>query len=349
MPRSASIAVPFLVYPENQFAHAAVLALCESAELRSTHSVFLYGSAGVGKSQLAALGVSLALAASPQAKVQQWTASQFAAEFSEAASKKTIPLFQSATRQCDFLVMEDVQVLEGRPETLVQLLSLANELASSGGRILWSCHKSPGALSGFPPKLISRFRGGVLAPLRMPEAESRRRLVQHVARWRRIAASPRALTLLADELAVSPRELVGALERLTALTRHDRCALDVDLVRRFLAHDLPPPKLTLEDICRAVAQQFGTTVAELRSPQRARRFALPRQCAMWLARELTSNSLQQIGRHLGGRDHSTVIHSCQRLRGLLDADPDLRSQLNQVRYLLGAPPCELETEVVRGE
>jgi chromosomal replication initiator protein len=174
----------------------------------------------------------------------------------------------------------------------------------------------------------------------MPGAGSRRLLLEHFARADKIAISPSAVRILADGLAVSPRELLSALHRLTALTRHDRSPVDSDLVRKFLAHDAPPLKLTLDDICRAVARQFGTTPAELRSRKRARSAALPRQCAMSLARELTTASLQQIGSYFGKRDHSTVIHACQRVALLIDGQPDLRTQLSQVRHALGALPPE---------
>lgn len=329
----------FLVLPENRFAHAAI----HAAE-PATQTVYLHGPSGVGKSALASQAIDRCLAVSPKAKVQSWTGSEFAAEFAEAASNKTIPLFQSLTRQFDLLVFEDLQSLEGRPETQMQLLSLTNELLASNCRIIWTSRKSPGQLARFLPKLISRFRGGVLAPVRMPGPDSRRLLAEHFARTRRIAASPAALELLAEHLAVSPREFLAALEQLASLARHDRRPVDSDLVRKFIDHDVPPPKLKLEDVCRAVASQFSTTAAELRSLKRVRSAALPRQCAMLLARELTGASVQAIGRYFGGRDHSTVVHSCQRVQELLQSQPDLQSRLNQVRHALGAGPPELECD-----
>ncbi|HTI51556.1 MAG TPA: helix-turn-helix domain-containing protein, partial [Planctomycetaceae bacterium] len=101
-----------------------------------------------------------------------------------------------------------------------------------------------------------------------------------------------------------------------------------------------PPRVNLTDICRVVARQFGTTASDLRSRRRDRRSALPRKCAMLLARELTAGNLADIGRFFGGRDHSTVVHSCQRLKELLEQDPDLRSNLNQIRHALGVATAE---------
>jgi chromosomal replication initiator protein len=334
---SSSSRLPFLVLPENRFAHTAIIASDETAQ-----AVFLYGPSGVGKTELATQAVEALLDRLPQSRVQHLTASQFAAEFAEASTNKTIPLFQSLTRQVDLLVIEDIHALEGRPETQTQLLSLTNELLSSDCRVIWTSHKSPGELKQFLPRLISRFRGGVLAALRLPGPESRRKLIEHFARTRHFNISPAALKLLADELAVSPRELLSALQRLTALARHDRRPVDSDLVRKFLAHDAPPQKLKIDDICRAVARQFGTTATELRSQKRSRSAALPRQCAMLLSRELTASSLERIGRFFGGRDHSTVVHACQRVLELVESEPDLRTHLNQIRHSLGVAPAEEE-------
>jgi chromosomal replication initiator protein len=326
--------LPFLVLPENQFAHAAV-----TGDDRRPQHIFLHGPSGFGKSRLASLAIQQRLVISPRARVQQMTASQFAAEFAEASDARTVPLFQSLTRELDLLVLEDLQVLSGRPQTQIQLLSLINELTANDARVIWTSRLSPGELPDFHPKLISRFRGGVLASLRLPGPDSRRLLIEQMARSARVAISPPALNMLADELAVSPRELLSAVERLAALARHDRRPIDSDLVRKFLEHELAPRKLKLDDICRAVGARFGASMSDLRSRSRARRASMSRQCAMLLARELTSSSLEQIGRFFGGRDHSTVVHACQRLAGRLESDADLRSQLNQIRHDLRSEPC----------
>lgn len=328
----------FLVLPENQFAHTAISALVQARDEAPVRPVYLCGSSGVGKTHLASQAIDGLLGHSPKARAEQWTASQFAAEFAEASSSRTIPLFQSATRQLDLLVLEDLPALEGRTETQIQLLSLTDALLSAGCRIVWTSRKSPGELTQFLPKLISRFRGGVLCPLRNPGAESRRLLVQHFARSRHVTAAPGALRLLAERLAASPRELLAAVQQLGALGRHERRPIDSDLVRKFLAHDVPPPQLRIEDICRSVARHFGTSATELRSRRRTQSAALPRQCAMYLARELTPRNLRQIGRYFGNRDHSTVVHSCQRLIRLLERQPELQSYLNQVRHDLGVGP-----------
>jgi chromosomal replication initiator protein len=335
-PPPASTLVPFLVLPENRFALEAISVMAEEP----SRPVFLYGPSGAGKSHLVRHAVRLFLLQHPQARVEHLTAGDFAAEFAEASARGTIPLFQAAMREFDLFVLEDVQALEGRTETLVQLLSLCEELWALRSRQIWTSRCSPGDLSQFPRKLISRFRGGVTARLKLPGQASREKLLEHFAGLRQIGFAADAAQALAEGLAVSPRELWAALSQLEALARHERRPIDVALIKMFLQQEVAPQKPRLDDISRAVARQFGLTVGQLRSRKQARQFVLPRQCAMFLSRRLTAASLEQIGRYFGKRDHSTVIHACRRLAALIPREADLRLNLSQVETMIGGIPGE---------
>jgi chromosomal replication initiator protein len=329
-PAHSSTLVPFLVLPENRFAFEAISSIGEG----TPRPIFLYGPSGVGKSHLARHAVRLFLTRKPTARVQHLTAGEFAAEFSEASAHQTIPLFQSATRDFDLFVLEDLQVLGLRPATQEQLLALCNDLTAAGCEILWTSRHSPGDLGGFPKKLVSRFRAGVLAHLKPPGLESRARLLQHFAQMQQFPLSDEATSLLAAGLAVSSRELWAVLTQLEALSRQRRRPVDSDLVRRFLRQETAPPKPRLGAICQAVARHFGISTGQLRSRKQSRVVVLPRQCAMFLARQLSGQSLKQIGHYFGGRDHSTVIHACQRLAALAPEDAGLRLNLSQIETTL---------------
>lgn len=324
---------PYLVLPENRFAHASALAAVNTDD----GPTFLYGVSGAGKSFLVRHAMAQVERKASSQRVGYFTGSEFAARFAEASSEQSIPKFQSDTRKLNFMFLEDLQALEGRPETQIQLVALIDHLLGTGCRILWTASKSPGELERFTPRLINRFRGAVLSPLPPLGKASRSKLIGHFAQLRHVTFSAAAQALLAEEYAVSPRELAAAVQRLAYVARQDRASVDSALVRKFLAHDIPPPKLKLDDVCRAVSREFGVTVTELRSRKRHRGLVLPRQCAMSLARELTGQHLGQIGKYFGGRDHSTVIHACQRIQELLAADSSLKSLFNQLRYTLGAP------------
>jgi len=321
--------IPFLVLPENRFAFEAVSTIGEG----TPRPLYLYGPSGMGKSHLARHAMRLFLLRQPGARVQHLTASEFAVEFSEASATRTIPLFQSATRAFDLFVLEDLQALDRRPETQVQLLALCNELTAAGCQMIWTARHSPGELGGFLKKLVSRFRAGVLAHLRPPAKESRLKLLQHFSGLQHLVLSEDAAGLLAADLPVSPRELWAVVTQLKALSPQ-RQPVNSDLVRRFLEHEVIPRRPRLDDICRAVARQFGISVSALRSRRQSRNVVLPRQCAMLLARQLSGRSLKQIGQYFGGRDHSTVIHACERMALLLPHETDLQLNVAQIEATL---------------
>jgi len=278
--------------------------------------------------------VRLFLSQRPDARVQHLTAGEFAAEFADASAGKTIPLFQSATREFDVFVLEDVQVLEGRSQTQLQLLSLVNDLAATGCQVIWTSRIPPGELNGIDKKLLSRFRGGVVAQLQPLEIESRVRLLNHFAEFQHLALPADAAQDLAAGMEVSPRELWSVVGRLDTHSRQHRRPVNSDLVRRFLQHEVAPLKPRLDDICRAVARQFGISINVLRSRRQTRGVVLPRQCAMLLARQFSGRSLEQIGHYFGGRDHSTVIHACRRLARLIPHEAELRQNLSQIETAL---------------
>jgi chromosomal replication initiator protein len=329
--KPSSLLVPFLVLPENRFAFEAV----SSVGQEPYRPIYLYGSSGVGKSHLARHAVRLFLSRRPQARVEHVTAAEFAAEFADAASRRAIRLFQTATRDFDMFVLEDLQVLDRRRETQQQLLALCDELAATGCQIVWTSRNSPGDMPNFTRKLVTRFRAGVTAQIRSPGLASRARLLKHFSLSRALALPQEAADLLGEGLAVSPRELWAALGQIDSISRQHRRPVDSDLVRRFLRQEVAPPKPRLEEISRAVARQFGISTLQLRSRRQTRGIVVPRQCAMLAARQLTGQSLQQIGRYFGGRDHTTVIHACRRLRQLLGQDPQLSLNLAQIEALLG--------------
>lgn len=322
----------FVLLRENHFAHETVSLLGQAGE--HAQSAFVYGPSGVGKSLLAATAVARFKREYPQANVWQVSASEFAAQFAEASSRQTIPKFQAETRNIEFLILEDLQALEGRHETQVQLLALTDHLAASLRPILWTSRKSPGELAAFSPRLVSRFRRAVLAGIQLPDGASRRLLLSQFAKTWQVNLSQEIQGIIAERLAVSPRELSAAVRCLGEFARNERRPISTDLVRNFLKYEAAPGRVRLEDICRVVARQFGISAAALRSSSRHRNLVLPRQCAMSLARELTSSNVSQIGRHFGRRDHSTVVHACQRLATLTERDAQVRSVLNQLRRAL---------------
>ena len=343
MPRSDKLPpalndASFLVLPENRFAHEAISTLGDavsSTDCEVRRPIYLFGPAGSGKSHLVRHGVRLFLQSNPEARTEVVTAAQFAAEFADAAENKTIPLFQAATRSYDLFAIEDLTALERRTQTQIQLLHMCDELSARGCQIIWTSRHSPGEMPGFTKKLVSRFRQGVLGQIRPPRLGSRVKLLRHLAICRQKSLPEDAAKLLASEMPVSPRELNAMLIQLEALSREQRRPIDSDLVRKLLEREVVPLQPTLEEVCTAVARHFNTTSAQLMSRKQTREVVFPRQIAMLTARALTGASLIKIGKFFGGRDHSTVLHSCRRLIKLLPDDVELRFNLSQLEAVFG--------------
>jgi chromosomal replication initiator protein len=195
--------------------------------------------------------------------------------------------------------------------------------------------KLPGELESFLPRLVNRFHGGISALMKLPGPASRESLIQHFAKARQLPIAEEVVKLLATEFPVSPRELLGLVTQLEAAAVRKRSHITLAFARKYLKSEIQMPQLTLGEIAKTVARHFQITLAQLRSRTRVQGLLLPRQCAMFLARELTSQRLEQIGNYFSNRDHSTVVHSCHRLQELLSNQPGLRQHLSQIRQDLG--------------
>lgn len=317
---SALVAEPLILLAEQQLARAALRRLLKPSTAGKGRLVSLVGPAGSGKSAL--LAESFRERSSSQVPTLQVTAAEFAAQLAEASSTQQVPEFQERFRSVSVLVCEDLQALERRPETLRQLLAVIDDLLAHGSDVIVTSTKLPGQLDSFPAKLVSRLRGGTTVRINLPGPESRAELLRLFCRQRRLSISRDALALLAESLAVSPRELIGGVTQLSELNRSLKRA-DVEV---FLRQELPTKTLTPMRVTRAVAKEFGIALTALRSTRRSQALVLPRQCAMWLCRKLCRASYPELGQFFE-RQHSSVIHAVRKLESRLDKEPMLRQRL----------------------
>ena len=334
--------VPFLVLPENALAHAATMALSEKLNDTSPQIVFLYGPSGVGKTHLAQQFLQRVRAADRQGVILCKQATEFVEELADAAQAGTVPQFQLRFAEVDCLIIEDFHVLEGCPETQQQLLARVDQITSCGGRVLFTSRRSPGEIKGANEQLINRCLGGVCAAIRLPAGGRRQRLLEHFAGAELIPLPDDAAAALAAELSVSPRELRAAVIQLETAARLAGCRIDTAFVHKHLKHEAKQVELGLSDVTRAVVNEFGISVARIRSKNRSQELVLARQCAMYLARELTDKRLEEIGRYFGNRDHATVVYACHRIKARSQESAELRRQLAQILKKLnvgGGPEC----------
>ncbi len=324
---------PLLVSDENRYAYTALN--CESPISRL---VYLYGPSGVGKTHLVRHCLKEALQNRDDLEYLETSPDDIIDKLSP--EKRKTPTSDSnigADRCCQLLVVHDVHQLQSRFYAQSCLISAIDTTLQYGGCVAVTSLKPPGELRQVHPKLISRFHGGICAAVGMPSADSRATLIQHFAQQLQLPLRKQVVQFLAAELPISPGELRGAVTQLDLASRSSKRTISVEDARRFIQTDWKPKRSTLTQIARQVARHFDVSVTELRSHKRLRGMVLPRQCAMFLSRELTGLNYQKIASFFGREHHSTVVHACDRFRQKLAGDPQLGHQIRQICQALRAP------------
>jgi chromosomal replication initiator protein len=297
----------FVVGDENRVAHAAACAA--PSRLGVVSPLFLHGPTGSGKTHVLEGVWSAVRRTIPRARCVYLSAEQFTTYFLEALQGAGLPSFRRKYREVQLLAIDDVQFFGGKRATLVELLHTIDTLHRSGGQLLLAADRPPAELAGLGPELIARMSAGLLCGLALPEAATRRMILQQLALQRQLSLPPDVVDLLAERLPGDARRLGGALHRLQAASDALGIPISTALASKTLAdlfHQGQRP-VELPDIERAVCEVFGMDRPELHSPRKAKAVAQPRMLAMWLARKHTRAALQDICRYFGRRSHSTVI------------------------------------------
>lgn len=328
---AGSGSVPFLVLDENRLAWTAVDSACRdiNADTFQLEAALIYGPSGCGKSHLCDL---LVRAHEDAAKIVP------SADFVEQVTRnyKVANTFDPASEYSPLklLILEDVQHLCRHPSAQRVFATLMDELRRTETSVVCTSNQPPAELKGLIPRLANRFRGGLCVAVRIPGPASRVKLLSHFCSHLQIAVPQPVIRLFANELSVSPRELLGLLLRFDALATQQKTMPDARLARAFLKQEIAPSAVEVDDIAKAVARQFGVRLADMRSQARDHAVSVPRQCAMFLTRELTGDHYSRIGEYFGGRSHSTVLHACNRIRQQLENDAGLRQQLKRAQQML---------------
>ena len=264
------------------------------------------------------------------------TAADFAREFHEATETKTLAEFRTPFRDVSLLVVEDLHNLVKKPAAQQELLLTIDALPANGCQVILTSRVIPDDLTGFPPRLKARLVGGLVLSLATPGVEARTVIIRRLAKLRRMQLSESALTCLAEGLAAPVPIILGALVRLQASHNSSERALDSASVLEYLSQHHPGREPAIHDIALLTAEHFSLKLSELRSASRRRTIATPRSVAMYLARKLTDNSLEQVGRYFGGRDHTTVSYGCRQTEKRLRTEPAVRQAVLQLTELLTA-------------
>jgi len=321
----------FLAGPENRLVEVAVRSVLDGPIGGGYNPLLIYGHSGTGKSHIAR-GLDTQWRANyPRLKCIYTTAVDFARELTDALDSQGMDEVRAKYRTAALLVFEDLAWLAGRTAAQEELVCTLDILLASNKQVVVTASCPPGQLPGIRPSLQSRLVAGLTVPLALPSSGARLAILRQLSRLRRVKLAESVARTLADGLAGTVPELLGALVQLEMAARLDGGRIDAEAVRCYLARRHTDGRPPLRQIAAATARHFSLKLSELRSRSQRRAVVTARGVAMYLARQFTGNSLQQIGRYFGDRDHSTVMHGCRKTETLLSTDPAIRQAVRQLQ------------------
>ena len=323
----------FVIGSSNRFAHAAALAVAE-APAQAYNPLFIYGSTGLGKTHLLQAIGQYVGEHSRDLSVCYVTSERFMNDFINSLRDKRIEGFKQRYRTFGVLLIDDIQFLEHKERIQEEFFHTFNTLYEAGKQIIISSDRPPRQIATLEQRLRSRFEWGLMTDIQPPDLETRIAILQKKVRADGIdVADPQLLTFIAGRVSTNIRELEGALTRVVAFSSLTGRPMTVDLAQDVLRDVFPQgeaAQVTIERIQDEVSERFALSKEELVGDRRSQNIVYPRQVAMYLSRELTDSSLPRIGRHFGGRDHTTVIHATSKIARLIRED---RSVYNLVQEL----------------
>ncbi len=317
----------FVVGVANQFAHAACTAVATKPG-RTYNPLFIYGGVGLGKTHLMqAIGLKI-LESRKNAKVLYVTSERFANDFIDAIQASSLPKFRKKYRQADVLLIDDIQFLGGKERSQEEFFHTFNALFDGHKQIVLSSDRPPSEIANLEDRLVSRFEWGLTAEMQPPDVETRVAILGKKASDMKIRLPREIFQFLAERIRTNVRRLEGALMRVASfVSLNDGKLPDTPQLEQLLKDILQEEArraITVEQIQKRVAEQFDVRIADMTSKRRPASIAFPRQVAMYLSRELTKHSLNEIGDAFGGRDHGTVLHAHRQVRDRMSKDERLR-------------------------
>ncbi len=320
----------FVVGPNNEIAHAASLAVAQSPA-RTYNPLFIYGGVGLGKTHLMqSIGQYVGMK-KKNAKVMYLSSELFINEFIDAIQHNNLVKFRKRYRQADLLLIDDIQFLGGKERSQEEFFHTFNTLFDGHKQIVLSSDRPPSEIANLEHRLVSRFEWGLTAELQPPDVETRMAILRKKAHTLDIKLRDETFEFLATRIRTNVRRLEGALMRVASFASLSGKELTNDVVEHLLKDILQEEArhaITIEQIQRRVAEHYDVRLADMTSKRRPANIAFPRQIAMYLARELTKASLNEIGDAFGGRDHGTVLHACKLVKRRMQEQDNLRQTIS---------------------
>ena len=326
----------FVVGNANRFAHAAALAVAEDPG-EAYNPLFIYGGVGLGKTHLMQAIGHFIHQTDPKKKILYMTSENFTNELISAIQMKKTYEFRDRIRKVDVLMVDDIQFIAGRESTQQEFFNTFNELHNENKQIILTSDKPPKDIQRLEERLSSRFEWGLVADIQRPDVDTRVAILREKTVQEGIEVPDEVLHLIAGKIDSNIRELEGCLTRLVAYSTLVKEPITVDLCERALQevfNTVKRKQITAELIMQTVSDYYGLTLDDMTGPTRKREITVPRQIAMYLTREMTGMSLPQIGNVFGGRDHTTVLHSCKTVEANMKANTDIRAVVEDIKTLV---------------
>ncbi|WP_372592884.1 chromosomal replication initiator protein DnaA [Actinotalea sp.] len=322
----------FVIGSSNRFAHAAAVAVAE-APAKAYNPLFIYGDSGLGKTHLLHAIGHYAMSLYPGLRVRYVNSEEFTNDFINSIGEGKAGAFQRRYREMDILLVDDIQFLQGKEQTMEEFFHTFNTLHNANKQVVITSDVPPKLLNGFEDRMRSRFEWGLITDVQPPDLETRIAILRKKAGNANLSAPDDVLSYIASKISTNIRELEGALIRVTAFASLNRQPVDLalaEIVLKDLITDQDTAEITAAAIIAQTANYFGLSIDDLCGSSRSRVLVTARQIAMYLCRELTDMSLPKIGQQFGGRDHTTVMHANRKIRELM---AERRSIYNQVTEL----------------
>ena len=325
----------FVVGSSNRFAHAASLAVAEAPGV-AYNPLFLYGGVGLGKTHLMHAIGHFIQEHFPSMHMLYLPSEMFTNELVSAIKNNKNVEFRNRFRNVDVLMLDDIQFIAGRDSTQEEFFHTFNALHSAGKQIIISSDKPPREIARLEERLRSRFEWGLIADIQKPDFDTRIAILRKKAENEGIEIGDDMLELIAGRIESNIRELEGSLTRVNAYARLNRCEIDEEVIAHAL-HDIAvvrdPKRVTPDSIIDCVADYYSLSPEVLRGDSRKKEIALARHVAVYLTREMTGLSLPRIGDAFG-RDHSTIINSCEKVTKLLDTSQDMKASIADLKKII---------------
>lgn len=326
----------FVVGSSNRFAHAACLAVAEMPA-RAYNPLFVYGGVGLGKTHLMHAIGHYVLRNNPESRVLYVSSETFTNELINAIRDDRMVQFRNRYRGIDVLLIDDIQFVAGKERTQEEFFHTFEALHGARKQIVISSDRPPKEIPTLEERLRSRFEWGLITDIQPPDLETRIAILAKKAQLEGLSVPPEIVQFIASRIDTNIRELEGALIRVIAYGSITRRPLSPELAFEALKDVVPesrPRPITIRAIQEEVARHFDLRPEDFKAKKRTRSIAYPRQIAMFLAREMTDASLPKIGEEFGGRDHTTVMHACEKIAQARQTDPQLAQLLESIKKRL---------------